>query len=47
MRAIILHDQSFAQVAMTKWGSRDRQAEASDRQPSGAAIEGTHRRGAR
>jgi len=25
MRAIILHDQSFAQVAMMKWGSRDRQ----------------------
>ncbi len=25
MRAIILQDQSFAQVAMIKWGSRDRQ----------------------
>jgi len=25
MRAIILQDQSFAQVAMMKWGSRDRQ----------------------
>ncbi len=29
MRAIILQDQSFAQVAMTKWRSRDRSAPSS------------------